>query len=283
LDAAGCNGAAIGTNVLDIEYINDKCAGGAIQTESGIWTLNPVMWFPTPCRPEVPEPAYSDDAGPGYGECGYTDIPLVLQPPSGSVVKSFTMENIGLEDNNFIITVNYTDGDGWIIPNPASGTILSGLNNTADVDLTIQVPAGAPDPSVWVAEVEIAHDAEGSPRLLPVCLMVATKFTYPQEAFIATTCKELRVYNHGHLSNGADTAALDFNGDCDTLNPNVNAQVYLYSAAPVISYISGTDTLLYTSVFDRPFTDDNAFRPIDSFSTISGSFTGIADAIQTRY
>ena len=286
LDVAGCNDAVIGTNVLDIEYINDKCAGGAIQTESGIWTLNPVMWFPTPCRPEIEEPAYSDDAGPGYGECGNTDIPLVLQPPSGSVVKSFTMENIGLEDNVFTINVEYGPyGSGWITPNPAGGTIFSGLNNTVDVELTIQVPAGAPDPSVWMADVEIIHDADNSPRILPVCLMVATKFVYPQEAFIATACKELRVYNHGHMSNGADTAALDFNGDCDTLNPNYNAQVYLYSASPVISFIRGSDTVQYSSIFDRGFTEDDAFRPIDSFATIPGSDTMvlIRDAIYSKY
>ncbi|MCP4568142.1 MAG: hypothetical protein GY841_11245, partial [FCB group bacterium] len=288
---ASCNGSVNGTYTLDIEYINDKTAGGAIQTESGIWTTNPVMWLTTPCRPEVHAPAYSDDAGSGYGEC-YTDFPLVLQPDS-SITKSFTMENTGLQDNAFTITPVYDDGDGWIVATPNSGTILAGLNNTVIIDITFNVPAGAPDPSAWFADIEIDHAAEGSPRILPVCLTVASKFVYPQEAFIATTCKELRVYNNGELSGDADTASLDFNGDCDTLHPNANAQSYLYTGAPVFSYIKGDDTLLFTSAFGRSFVEDNSLRPIDSFSLIPDTSLypgdslylglGIADAIRTKF
>ncbi len=43
-------GPLTGQKVLDVIYINDKSPGGAIQSESGVWTTNPVMWLRTPCR-----------------------------------------------------------------------------------------------------------------------------------------------------------------------------------------------------------------------------------------
>jgi hypothetical protein len=43
--------------VLDILYINDRSPGGSVYTESGVWTINPVMWMETPCRDVVAQPA----------------------------------------------------------------------------------------------------------------------------------------------------------------------------------------------------------------------------------
>ena len=259
VDVNGCEGIAPGTDVLDVVYINDKSAGGAVQTASGIWTTNPVMWFPTPCRDAVEEPGYTDNAGTGYGEC-YSDVPLVVLP-GGDTVVTFTMENPGLADNDYSIGISYTDGSGWISAAPTSGTISAGLNNTVDVTLTFTAPAGAPDPSIWVATITVTHEAVGSPREIPVCLMVASEFTYPQSAILATDCVRLRVYNTGDIGNNATDAALDFIDDCDTFNVNTNAGIYLYDGSPIICRVVGDDTLRFT-MYSKKFTDPDALRPL---------------------
>jgi hypothetical protein len=257
-------GPLTGQEVLDVIYINDKTAGGAIQDGSGVWNTNPVMWFRTPCRAVVEEPGYTDNAATGYGEC-YSDIPLVISPNTDTTI-TVTLENPGLLANNFSIAISYTDGSGWITPTPSGGIIPSGLNNTLDVDLLFDAPTGAPDPSVWVAEIQITHEADGSPRLIPVCLMVASEFSRPEYATLSTTCKDLRVFNTGELVNNATGEALDFNDDCDTFNVNTTSNIYLYDGSPIVTRVVGSDTLRYM-MYSRVYTDDDAMRPDGPITT----------------
>ncbi|NMC43327.1 MAG: hypothetical protein GYA46_05355, partial [candidate division Zixibacteria bacterium] len=259
VDANGCEGITPGTNVLDVVYINDKSAGGCVQTESGIWVANPVMWFQTPCRDAVEEPGYTDNAGTGYGEC-YGTVPLVVAP-GGDTAVTFTMENPGLADNDYSIGVSYTNGSGWINAAPASGTISAGLNNTVDVTLTFTAPAGAPDPSVWVATISVVHEAVGSPREIPVCLMVASEFVYPASTNLATTCKQIRLWNDGHLVNNAADYAFDYIADCDTFNANTTSNIYLYDGSPVVCRLDGSDTLRF-SAYSKTYTDADGMRPL---------------------
>jgi len=264
VDANGCEGISAGTDVLDVVYINDKSAGGCVQTESGIWTTNPVMWFATPCRDAVEEPGYTDNAGTGYGEC-YSEVPLVLLP-DGDTTITFTMENPGLADNDFSIAISYTDGLGWISATPASGTISCGLDNTKDVELVFTAPTAAPDPSVWVGKITINHEAAGSPREIPVCLLVTSDFNYPQSVDLATTCKKIRLWNDGHLVNNAAGHAMDYIADCDTFNANTTSNIYLYDGSPVVCRIDGTDTLRFTA-YSKTYTDPDGLRPLAPWTT----------------
>jgi hypothetical protein len=260
IDESGCQEITPGRPVLDIIYINDRSAGGAIQVESGVWTTNPVMWFPAVCRDIVAEPGYSDDAADAYGEC-YDEEPLVLEPGRDTVI-TFTIENDGTLDNNFTISVNYTSGLDWISVQPKSGVVESGLDNSQEVSMNISAPFMAPDPSVWLAEVEVSHDAAGSPRIIPICLMVASEFVRPEASVLATACTRVKVFNTGELVGNTPYAALDFAGDCDTLNQFTNSAIYLSDASPVICRIDGNgDTLRFMS-FSREFTGDDALRPL---------------------
>ncbi|MDD4051180.1 MAG: dockerin type I repeat-containing protein, partial [candidate division Zixibacteria bacterium] len=268
-DANGCEGITAGTKVLDIEYINDKSAGGCVQTESGIWTTNPVMWFATPCRDVVAEPGYNDNAGTGYGEC-YADLPLLVSP-DGDTTIILTMENNGLADNSFSIATSYTDGAGWITPVPASGVISSGLVNTVDVQLTFTAPAGAPDPSAWVGKITVTHQASGSPREIPVCMTVASVFYYPESVVLETTCKKIKLWNDGHMVNNAGGYALDFIGDCDTFNVNITSNIYLYDGSPIVCYVKGDDTLRYMA-YSYTFTDEFGLRPMVPWTLGDSSF-----------
>jgi hypothetical protein len=264
-DVNGCEGITPGTDVLDIVYINDKSAGGCVQTASGIWTTNPVMWFMTECREVVEEPG--PIPGPiNYGEC-FDEPPLVI-PPGGDTTFILTLENSGLADNDFSIAISYTDGSGWISIAPMSGTIPSGLNNTVDLTIALTAPGGAPDPSTWVGKATITHEGEGSPTDINFCMLVASEFTYPQSAILATQCVRLRVYNTGELSNNATDAALDFiDGDCDTFNANTNASIYLYDGSPIICRVSGSDTLRFM-MYSKTFTDPDGLRPLSDLIVV---------------
>jgi len=261
-------GPLLGQEVLDVVYINDRAAGSAILDGSGVWTTNPVMWFPTPCRDIVPEPLYSDNAGLGFGEC-VGGQPLVISPNDDTTIV-LTLENDGYISNNFSISTNYMDGSGWIDVFPSSGTISSGFINTMDVDIIFTAPAGAPDPSVWNAEIQVAHDAFNSPRIIPVCMVVASEFTLPDSAIIATECKQLKLWNTGELGGNSPGLSLDFMDDCDSFNVNTNADIYLYSGSPVVSWVNGSDTMQFCA-YGNDFTAADGFRPrgpwtIDEFT-----------------
>jgi len=58
-------GLLTGQKVLDVIYINDKSAGSVIQSESGIWTTNPVMWLRTTCRLIPGHVSSLANSGPG--------------------------------------------------------------------------------------------------------------------------------------------------------------------------------------------------------------------------
>ena len=268
-DVNGCEGVAPGSKVLDIEYINDKSPGAAVQAESGIWTTNPVMWLVTPCRDVVAEPNYSDNAGTGYGEC-YSDMPLHVNP-DGDTTVTLTIENSGLADNDFSIATSYTNGSGWISAVPSSGTISSGLVNTVDVLLTFTAPAGAPDPSVWVGKITVTHDAAGSPREIPVCMIVASVFTYPESVVLETTCKKIRLWNDGHMVNNSGGYALNFTDDCDTFNVQTTSNIYLYDGSPIVCYIKGEDTVRYMA-YSYTFTGEYALRPMGPWTVGDSSF-----------
>ncbi len=250
-------GALIGQKVLDVIYVNDKSAGGAIQTESGIWTTNPVKWFPTVCRAVVPEPLYADDAGPGYGE-PFSDVPLRIAP-GGDTMITLKMENMGLLANNWSISTNPVAT--WITANPPSGSIPC-CGGTQDVDITFSTPAGALNPSYYKDTIVVTHQAVGAPRKIRVGLIVASDFDYPKSAVLATACKKIKVWNTGDMVNNAPGQALDFTpNDCDTFNNQVTSNIYLYDGSPIVCRLKGADTLRFMA-YSKIFTDDDALRPL---------------------
>jgi len=270
-DAAACEDLPANTKVLDIMYINDRCAGGVIQDGKGIWTTNNVMWFATPCRDVIPEPGYSDDIGAGIGEC-YSNTPLVIDPDADTTI-SFTIENTGLMDNTININLRPTSAEDWLNITPTNPIIVgTGAINYQEVDLHFTAPTGSPDPAAWVCTMDIVHDAAPkTTREVPVCLMVCSEFTRPQSAILATTLKRVKVWNTGEISRDADDASLDFIDDCDTLHPNVNAKSYLYCASPVVCRIVGGDTLRFTA-YSATYVDNDGLRPM-------GWATGTRDSV----
>ncbi|MEZ5360369.1 MAG: dockerin type I repeat-containing protein [Candidatus Zixiibacteriota bacterium] len=268
-------GDSVGSEVLDVVYIDDLAPGGVVRGTGAMWTTNPVTWQVTSCREVVYIPEYDDDAGNGLGIC-YTNE-LLYVAPSGNTTATFHMTNRGLLDNNYSIGVNYTDGSGWISPSPSSGVIGRNNEDTVAVDLNITAPAGAADPSTWLATVVVTHDATNSPREIPVCLTVTSTVFTLDTATLATTCKQLFVDNVARLGNNTPDAALDYFDDCDTFTTQTDPTSYLYDGSPVIAFISGADTLRYMSYSSNSIYDDDAFIPMSDLIvdevTYAGSYT----------
>ncbi|MCK5125999.1 MAG: dockerin type I repeat-containing protein [candidate division Zixibacteria bacterium] len=264
-----CSGENNGLDVLDVTYINDKAPGGCVQTESGVWTVNPVIWWTTPCRDVIYEPLYSDDAGTGLGECFSSE--LLWVDPGGDTTIQLTISNPGLLVNNWTLAVVYTDGSGWLSAAPTSGALAPG-GGSATINLTFTAPGGAGDPSTWVCDIEIDHDAfGGTTRVIPACLVVASSRIIPEAAVLATTCKRFKVYNNGELVNNESHAALDYIDDCDTFSSQTASEIYLYDASPVIIRLDGTDTLRYTA-YSADFTDEFGLRPLSSLVVDSSTY-----------
>ncbi len=257
-------GLVDGQQYLDILYINDRHAGGIAQ-EEGTWTTSPVMWLSTPCRDVVVEPLYSDDAGTGYGECYSDEVLWVV--PSGSDTRTLTMTNQGLQDNNYSISYNYTAPySNWI--SLTSGTAVGVINSGGGqvvVEFTLTDPGVAPTPGTAFGEIQVDHDAVGSPRIIPVCLLVADDFQFSENTILSTTCKDLRVYNNGQLSNNASGQAMDYNIDCDTFNPQTTSAIYLYDGGPYLGWVDSGDTLKFTN-YSTTFFDATGLRPLTPFT-----------------
>ncbi len=258
-------GLVDGEQYLDILYINDRHAGG-ISQEEGAWTTNPVMWLSTDCRDVVVEPLYSDDAGTGFGEC-YEDA-ILWVTPGNSDARTVEVINTGLANNTYAITFNYTAPyTNWIslTSGSASGVLPSG-GTPVNFEFTFTDPGVAPTPGTAFGEIVVTHDAVNSPRIIPVCLLVADELQLPETTILSTTCKDLRVYNNGQLSNNATGNAMDFNADCDTFNANTLSSIYLYDGGPYVGRVDGSDTLKFTN-YSSTWLDEFGMRPLTPFTT----------------
>ncbi len=244
-----CAGEHVGQEVLDIVYINDKAPGGCVQTESGVWTINPVIWWTTPCRDVVYEPLWSDNFGFGLGSCFGGS--MIWMDPDGDTTLTFTATNPGLLVNNWTLTPTYTDGSGWMSVASTGGFALAPGGTSVDINITFTAPAGAANPSTWIGALELRQDAIGMDRDIPVCIVVADPRIAPTSAILATTCKRIKVWNNGELVNNEGDAALDYIDDCDTNNANTTSNIYLYDGGPIVTRIDGTDTLRFT-----PYSED---------------------------
>ncbi|MCK5125885.1 MAG: dockerin type I repeat-containing protein [candidate division Zixibacteria bacterium] len=267
-------GDSTGVEVLDVVYIDDLAPGGVVRGTGAVWSTNPVTWQVTSCREVVYVAEYGDDAGNGLGSCYTADF--IVVNPSSDTTTQINLTNTGLLANNFSTSVSYNDGSGWLSIVPASGSIPRNLEDTITLDLTFTAPSGAPDPSTWDCLITITHDADGSPRNIPACMIVSSDFAWPDTATLATACKQLLVYNNAKLANSTANAALDYIDDCDTFTDQTDPTSYLYDASPIIVRLDGSDTLRFMA-YSNTFSTSDGLRPLTPLTvdetTFAGSYT----------
>lgn len=228
---------------------------------------------------------YADDAGGGIGLC-YTNEILVASPGEATY-DTISAYNPGALDNNFNISVTYEDGDGWVVANPSSGTILAGGSDILDIEFTFTAPTDLGDPVTIQATISINHEGAESPRQIPVCLTVASEFYLPQYADLATTCKQIRVSNTGRLGAMTPDYSLDYIQECDTFG-NADGQIYLYDGSPVIAWDDDGEIKLCTDIHSESEFDPRGFRALSDltfdisdpdFIVATGNFTTFDSSI----
>jgi len=262
---------AVSGPAVDIIYVNDLTPGGAIQTESGVWNLNPVRWMVYPCREAVPEPGFLVTPTE-FGVCYHQGVIAIGTTDDTTV--TMTMENPGILANDPVsIAVNYVSGGSGntvVTATPNSGISIPPAGGQVPVDLHI-VTTGEDDYVTVNYSIVITHQAGATPPTtvtVPMCILVSEDFWPPENAVIATACKRLRVYNNGQMSNNAANASLDFTDD-----PNDCATVYLYDASPLMCRDDAGTKVCYHSVFNNYYGTENTMRQLSLLFVDSTSNT----------
>ncbi len=255
-------------DTLDIQYINDKDAGGLPQGE-GSWCLNPVMHLRIPCRDIIPTPQVS------LVPNRFTDPTQTA--PGVQKDTTLTVINIGNATLTGQFSVVYAnDGEPtWLaIDNAqtADVSVPSGTGNTAD--FSVQLNLGGvlnTQPTGWDAYIILTSNAPTTPDTVKVHLTVGN-INMPEFAILNTTCKMLKAWNTGRSGDHNGTYSMIIPGDCDTVDTYPD-QRYLYDGSPLLSWKKGgTEKTGYTSVFDQLFTEAQTWRPQTGL-TLS-NFTG---------
>ncbi len=248
-----------GLNVLDIVYINDYAPGGCVQTESGVWTVNPVMWTTTLCR-EVSIAPILNYWPKQVGLC--YDEPIFIIKPDFDTSFTVTLENAGMVDVNFTAEVmidscnNPIGGNNTTVEiDPEAGVVLKYGGET---ELTVSVTTLDEMMNITIyAHIRIDHDAEGYPPIIiPICMNVAN-IDWPWNSYytMETTCKKLRVYNNGEISNNAVNESMDYIDD-----PDDCANIYLYDGSPIICRESDGEKRCFFTVYENDYNSDHALR-----------------------
>ncbi len=267
-----CETSFPGEEVLDLIYINDYAPGGCVQTESGVWTVNPVNWVAYPCREAVPEPDYSDDAGPGYGLC--VGQPIFVLGTTDDTTFVLMMENNGILPNTpvSIATAITVPGNGntSVTCTPNSGISIAAAGG--EVDVTVQMTTSGETNNVTVeGNITVTHQAGDTPptdRVIPFSIIVSDDYVLPESAVITTPAKNLWIDNTGRMSGNHSNQSLDLTDD-----PDDCADIYLHDGSPIICVDRDQ---CYYSIYDNYYGSDHAFRPVVPLivsSTASSEYT----------
>jgi len=266
---------------LDVQFINDKSAGGIVQDE-GTWQEADVMWFRLACVEEVTAPSllfspiavafpqwtkhnvpYNvslklenlGNTGLNYSEWTKHNVPYNV---------SLKLENLGNTGLNYSVTPVEDAGaySGWLATSGFSGFVDFGVNNTETATITLNAGGVVNDPGTIVnltGRLVFTSNAPTTPDTFDIDFIVADTLYPPEIDTISTPCLSLAVLNNGECGNqGPGKVNMDYYdaGDCDT-----NATVYLYDGSPVIGWLDGADTVMNWSVFGNNYITDVGFYP----------------------
>ncbi|MEW6411740.1 MAG: dockerin type I domain-containing protein [Candidatus Zixiibacteriota bacterium] len=236
---------------LDIQYVNDIDAGGAVQDE-GTWQYCPIKWFRMPCVEPVAAPLaiftptrYGD---PAWGH------------PGEQVDSFITIENAGNMELNWTATVEeYNGAAGWLRMGSYAGTIPSGMGNVATAEVIFNYGGAQTEHIVLEGALVFNGNDPKLPKTIPVSFIVTDTVQPPVFDTVHTDCLALMVSSTGNMGNsGRAGVTMDYirSGDCDP-----NATNYLYDGSPVIGWINDGDTAFNWAIWDATWLNDKGFRP----------------------
>ncbi len=269
---------------LDAQYINDKSAGGIVQNE-GYWHLADVKWIRIPCvdakraaqlyvtPDEIDYPSWSN-----HGPLKLQHDTLGTIEGGGNAPASYSLT--AFEDSTkpgtYAGWLGVTQGDpgGSVIPNEVDGfTIHLNVGGVVNNPGTIQALYGHIDVN-WQG---VGFPPGPSVITVPILHLIADTLILPVWDTIETDCTRLTVSNNGNAGDaGRDSVNLDYmalGGDCtgQNVDPDDDAEVYLYDASPFVCYVDeASNTSCYWSIFGSDIADTNVFKPLGG-ETVSDS------------
>ncbi len=278
------NGSVQNDWFLDVEYINDHSAGSIVQYE-GFWQQADVRWFRLSCVDPVP---FIDSLHISLDSISYPAWGM-----HGTQVDTFlTLTNPGNQAISYSLTIEELTGPtGWLGVTGATGSIDAGINNSEQIVLNLNNTGVVNTPGSiisLVGRIIIVSNANSSPDTIPVSFLVTDNLVAPSFDTISTSCISLMIKNDGSFGKeGIGSVNMDWvdNGDCDS-----TANIYLYSASPVIGWISGVDTIMNWSAYNATAGTPIGFVPLTSgalnqtadYQTYSSLFTTYDTSIALR-
>ncbi len=236
---------------LDIQYVNDRDAGGAVNDE-GTWQYCPIKWFRMPCVEPVANPLAiftpNDYGDPAWGH------------PGQQIDSFITIENAGNVDLSWTSTVEeYNGATGWLAMGSYAGTVPSGLGNVAQADVYFNY--GGVETDYIVLEGAIIFDGNDPsfPRTIPISFIVTDTVQRPVFDTVHTNCLALMVGTTGNMGNsGRAGVTMDYirSGDCDETATN-----YLFDGSPLIGWVVDGDTTFNWAIWDANWLTPYGFRP----------------------
>jgi len=245
---------------LDIQYMNDLCAGTGGSLGS-VWTNNPMKWFrmpcfePEPCGPFCPivEPAaigYPTYAKPGWP----TYVPL-------------TIENDNCYPIDYTYSIEEDNGPtGWLAVLDLSGTVAAGPNEVETGTIVLNNGGIIVDEGLYYGRINLEFSYLGAPFMGGACdgsveveLLVEDTVVPPVWDTVNTACLALTVSTNGNMGrSGRERVNMDFYPeDCDS-----TAKIYMYDGSPYVGRILDGDTVFSCAVWGVDYTGDGGFRPV---------------------
>ena len=275
-------GSYTGDFYLDIQYINDKDAGGIVQDE-GTWQINGVNWIRMACVEPIPAPQFV----PSFRAI---EDPFWLGPGE-SFDTVLVVENTGNVDLSADMAVVYdpdSEGQptGWMsgLTNGQHYDIVAGLNNTESISFTLNTGGGITDEGEYNALLIFTSNAlSTSPDTIEINMLVLRGLEDIKWDTLENGNFFVRINNYGTIGPqrtngiGMDFTWPDYEGpDCtadtafinDTANhvQIVRAGRYIYEGGTTIGWIDGLDTIMNYSMMGVGRLDDIGLRPIGGFS-----------------
>lgn len=245
---------------LDIQYVNDRDAGGAIWADDegseGSWTYSPIKWFRMPCVEPIweprPLPSFTSIADPAWGN------------PGQQVDTTLTIHNFGNVDYSYTVAIEEDNGpSGWLTVSGFSGFVSCGLANMETGTIHLNTGGIQTDEAILYGRVNFVGNAPGMDPTVEVEFIVTDTLILPMYHTIQTNCLYLACANNGSAGEsgigGLNMDYSEYEGtpvDCDT---SFEASVYLYESSVMFAENDGAQWS--SSLWDIDWLDDDGLRP----------------------
>jgi hypothetical protein len=249
---------------LDVMYLSDRDAGGfaagGTQAEGTQQNSN-LQWFRLACVEAIPSAQIS--LAPSK-----VGLPTWTKP-GVELVMPLVVENSGNVPLTYSTSIVEDNGSGWLGCSFTSGSINSGLFNTAPGSIFLNAGGAQTTEAVLTGRIIWTSNAPNTVNI-EVSLVVADTVVGPVTDTLAGYLS-LSVRSDGSFGHYASKLNMDFvtNGvDCDTTATN-----YVGVGSPLILQVNGSDTTIGQSAFSTWIEDGN-FRPVLGITPAKGSATG---------